>query len=58
MQIDGRLIKVWELDIDDLIELQDEIMGEEGELDPEMKQYINECRIIFVPLIFREGKVF
>jgi hypothetical protein len=42
LQIDGRLIKVWDLDLDDLIELQDEIMGEEGELDAEMKQYINE----------------
>lgn len=42
LQIDGRLIKVWELDMDDLHDLEEEIMGEEGELDAEMKQYIHE----------------
>lgn len=40
--VDGKKIKVWEMDLDDLIELEDEIMGDEGELDEEMKDYINE----------------
>lgn len=44
--VDGKKIKVWEMDLDDLIELEDEIMGEEGELDAIMKDYIHECKII------------
>ena len=40
--VDGRKMKVWEMDLDDLIELEDEIMGDEGELDSEAKDYIHD----------------
>jgi hypothetical protein len=46
--IDGRLIKAWEMNIDDLAELEDEIlMNEEFELDPEMKDYVHERNFSF-----------
>ncbi len=45
--VDGKQIKAWELDLDDIIELEEEIMGEEGELDAEMKEYIQERNLFF-----------
>jgi hypothetical protein len=44
--VDGKKLKVWEMDLDDLIELEDELMGEEGELEADMKDYIAECKFL------------